>query len=52
MKRLWRFLLTGDWHLHHWETMDAISFENELGINNTAIRCRCTICGEWKCFKV
>lgn len=48
MFRILRFLLTGDCHLHEWETMsvDTVSFDN--GVSCEGVSLCCKHCGNWK----
>ena len=53
MLRLFRFLLTGDWHLHAYEIIENVRIvtkkKKALGYIYTS---RCNICGKLKNFKV
>ena len=49
MIRLLRFLLTGDWHLHKWETIDQKRRDSKYE-TWTRYYCRCTVCGTHKKF--
>ncbi len=49
MLRLLRFLVTGDWHLHQWETIDKTECSGMGGLW-TRYYCRCTVCGKHKKF--
>jgi len=59
MIRLLRFLITGDWHLHVWETkaelpVYAVTDDGErVGKcpQNIQIHCQCKTCGQWKKFR-
>ena len=50
MIRIIRFLLTGDWHLHQWETIDENFCTDEFGGAWTRYYCRCRVCGKHKKF--
>lgn len=49
MLRLFRFLITGDWHLHKWVTIQK---NKCTGDGNRWMRfyCRCEVCGKHKTF--
>lgn len=51
MIRLLRFLVTGDWHLHRWETIHSVDCSDEYGSRWTRYNCKCEICGEHKTFE-
>ncbi len=50
MLRLLKFLLTGDWHLHRWKTIDEAEASDECGQSWTRYYCKCEICGKHKKF--
>ena len=55
MLRLFRFLITGDWHLCIWEDVRAhINFEKDGDALPTGYYqvCKCKHCGKYKMFKV
>ena len=56
MLRFLRFLITGDWHLHKWETIARVSvyaLGKEEGMpRNYDYECRCERCGAIKKFRV
>lgn len=48
MIRLFRFLITGDWHLHKWEQLRAVDiFSSDLDERPYGRRyeCVCEVCG-------
>lgn len=49
MIRLIRFLFTGDWHLHQWETIKETPCSGD-GEKWTRFYCRCKHCGKHKTF--
>ncbi len=51
MIRLLRFLITGDWHLHKWETISHHRCVDDSGSEWIRFHCRCTICGQHKKFE-
>ena len=56
MFRLLKFLITGDWHLHKWETVEESFFEyhdsNDSLLKQLRLfRCKCSQCGIHKTFK-
>lgn len=54
MLRLLRFLVTGDWHLHEWETIRTVDIVAFCGATPSArdYECRCIHCGKIKGFRV
>lgn len=56
MLRLLRFLFTGDWHLHHWETKKSVEVftqGNGTGMPDAYEKqCQCSVCGAWRVFKL
>lgn len=51
MIRLLRFILTGDWHLHHWETVHEGSRVHNGRPYGRYYDCRCTVCGAVREFR-
>lgn len=49
MLRLLRFLLTGDTHLHKWETLRDVEVVGDVG-TWTRYYCKCAVCGAHKRF--
>lgn len=52
MIRLLKFLITGDWHMHHWEIheqRDAVDHNGSLIGANYILRCK--HCGDMKKFR-
>lgn len=45
MFRLLKFLFTGSWHEHKWETIDKKKVKYERGDVTTRFYLRCTECG-------
>ena len=61
MKRLLRFLWTGDWHLHKWvkENQTDVYPHNTTASNEEKmlpiaryVVCKCEICGKYTTFKI
>lgn len=51
MLRIFRFILTGDWHLHSWEIIDKrYTSVIDTGERFTSYHCRCIHCGTIKVF--
>jgi len=50
MLRILRFLFTGDWHLHKWETIKENQVINDSGdgYKGAMYTMRCTECGNIK----
>jgi len=48
MIRIIRFLITGDWHLHKWETIKQVPARDELGHSYTKHYLQCQVCGKVK----
>lgn len=45
MLRLLKFLFTGDWHLHVWQTVDVSPCSDDDGRRWNRYYCRCKHCG-------
>lgn len=50
MIRIFRFLLTGDWHMHVWETIKTVQCNGDAGNSWTRYYCKCKVCGKHKKF--
>lgn len=51
MIRLLKFLFTGDWHLHKWETIETRRVRgDDRYVSHTRYYCRCEHCGTIKKF--
>lgn len=50
MIRLFRFLISGTWHIHIWETIDTVGYSDwsfgEESRRGTKYIQRCTTCGK------
>lgn len=50
MLRIIKFLLTGDYHLHQWETIHKAKILIVDDLAGYRIYCRCKHCGKYKTF--
>lgn len=50
MIRILRFLITGDWHLHKWKTLQSVECEDGDGSVWSRYYCKCEICGKHRKF--
>ena len=50
MLRLFRFLFTGDWHMHNWQTLEKVTCSDPDGGRWYRYYCKCTVCGKHKKF--
>ena len=51
MIRLLKFLITGDWHLHHWKIIGQRTTTDGNGSRWQRLYCQCKVCGECKVFE-
>jgi hypothetical protein len=51
MIRLIKFLFTGSWHEHKWETIKVRTVESDSGGRWFVYECKCETCGKIKGFK-
>lgn len=50
MWRILKFLFTGSWHEHEWETLKDVGLNGEFGAKGRRYTCRCKHCGKYKKF--
>ena len=52
MLRILRFIITGDWHLCKWETVDTYKLyrDDPTRPYNVQYHCKCSICGKHEKF--
>ena len=50
MIRLFRFLITGDWHQHKWKIIETVRCRGDFGNEWTRRYCQCDHCGTIKVF--